>query len=136
MLNVKYLWRQPEVKLTKILLVDDNDQHRTLYRHWFMVEFPRLEWSFAYPCPDIDSLAGYSIVVLDYDLGDSNGAEIAKDLIARHPEVRVCILTGHDADKVAAEVPELPNEQVLSKSDLDEVCNRLKALFLKWQVGV
>ena len=83
-----------------------------------------------------DSLAGYSIVVLDYDLGDSNGAEIAKDLIARHPEVRVCILTGHDADKVAAEVPELPNEQVLSKSDLDEVCNRLKALFLKWQVGV
>lgn len=122
--------------MTKILLVDDNDQHRTLYRHWFMVEFPRLEWSFAYPCPEIDTLAEYSIVVLDYELGDSNGADIAKDLIARYPDVRVCILTGHDTDKVAAEVPELPAEQVLGKAELDEICNRLKALFLKWQVGV
>lgn len=100
-----------------------------------MVEFPRLEWSFAYPCPDIDALTEYSIVVLDYELGDSSGADIAKDLISRYPEVRVCILTGHDREKVSAEVPELPAEQVLSKTDLDDVCNRLKALLLKWQVG-
>lgn len=121
--------------MTKILLVEDNDQHRTLYRHWFMVEFPRLEWSFAYPCPDVDALADYSIVVLDYELGDANGAEIAKQLMQKHPGVQVCILTGHDTAKIAGEVPELPQEHILGKAELDEVCNRLKSLFLKWQVG-
>ena len=112
--------------IQRALSIDDDPMHTALYQSWLPMELPHVEWNFAFPAPDTEELLSYDLLLFDYRLGIENGADLARRVLARAPEQRVCILTSYAIDEIAHTIPELDPRCIIDKSDMERLCRRLK----------
>lgn len=120
--------------IQRALSIDDDPMHTALYQSWLPMELPEVEWHFSYPAPDIDEMLNYDLLLVDYRLGNDNGAELARKVLARNPEQRICILTSYSLDEIAHTITELDPRRIIDKSDMQRLCRRLKKLINGWEL--
>lgn len=92
--------------MESILIVDDNARLRALLHEWFTAEFPDCRIVEAASGEEAVSRAGDvapSLAVMDIGLPGMNGIEAARILIARHPQLRVVMLSIHEEERYRRE---------------------------------
>ncbi len=120
--------------IQRALSVDDDPMHTALYQSWLPMELPDVEWNFAFPPPATEELLSYDLLLLDYRLGTENGADIARQLLKKAPNQRLCILTSYSVEEIAHTIPELDPRCIIDKSDMERLCRRLKKLINSWEL--
>lgn len=92
------------IRSVRILVVDDHQVFADALAARLGAE-PDLEVvGVAHSGADAERLAGRhspDLVILDVDLGDADGLELAPRLLEGHPERRIVVATGHDSAEVA-----------------------------------
>ena len=106
----------------KILVVDDSEDDRLLYRRclqksvggsYVVSEASRGEEGLARVDTDV-----FACVLLDYSLPGRNGVEILKRIRARHSFVPVVMLTGQGNEKVAVAAMQEGAQNYISKATI------------------
>lgn len=120
--------------IQRALSIDDDPMHTALYQSWLPMELPEVEWHFAYPAPETDELLSYDLLLLDYRLGNDNGADLARRVLAENPDQRLCILTSYSLEEIAHTITELDPRCIIDKSDMQRLCRRLKKLINGWEL--
>lgn len=120
--------------IQRALSIDDDPMHTALYKSWLPMELPDVAWEFAFPAPAIEAMLSYDLLLLDYRLGTDNGADLARQVLERAPDQRLCILTSYAVDEIAHTIPELDPRCIIDKSDMDRLCRRLKKLINSWEL--
>jgi signal transduction histidine kinase len=107
---------------TKILVIDDSEDDRLLYRRclqksvggsYVVSEASRGEEGLARVDTDV-----FACVLLDYSLPGRNGVEILKRIRARHSFVPVVMLTGQGNEKVAVAAMQEGAQNYISKATI------------------
>jgi DNA-binding response OmpR family regulator len=111
------------VQATRILVVEDHDQHQELLRRILeQSEFPRFDVVPATTLREgLDRLSegGVEIVLLDLNLPDSLGPRTFERVIALTPEVPVVILSGRTDVTLAIELVQRGAQDYLVKGHVD-----------------
>jgi signal transduction histidine kinase len=103
---------------TRVLLIEDNPGDADLIRLRLIESSPPVDVSCARRLSDgLDSLAQLrpSVVLLDLNLPDSQGAETFRKVLAKAPDVPVVILSGHDDEGMAIKALHLGAQDYLVK---------------------
>src|SRR5258707_2733919 len=105
-------------RATRVLLIEDNPGDADLIRLRLVESSSPVDVSCAQRLSDgLDSLAQLrpSVVLLDLNLPDSQGAETFRKVLAKAPDVPVVILSGQDDEALATKALHLGAQDYLIK---------------------
>jgi signal transduction histidine kinase len=108
----------------KILVIDDSEDDRLLYRRSLKKGATGLSYTISEAASGEDGLARidnetFACVLLDYSLPGRNGVEILKRIRTRHPFVPVVMLTGLGNEKVAVAAMQEGAQNYICKAHID-----------------
>ena len=107
---------------TKVLVIDDNEDDRLLYRRCLQ-QGARGSYVICEAVNGEDGLAQIqqthpNCVLLDYSMPGRDGVEVLKRIRAKHPVVPVVMLTGQGSEKVAVAAMQEGAQNYISKSTI------------------
>lgn len=112
-----------ELEVIKILLVEDEWSHAKLVEV-FLAGTTQLEVDITHvlslkECLETLNKQSYDVVLLDLNLGDSNGINTLESLFEKVPDASVVLLTGNDDDRVGITAIQKGAQDFLNKNHLD-----------------
>jgi signal transduction histidine kinase len=121
----------------KILIIDDNEGDRLLYKRFLTDAADDIEYSFSEAEKGLDGIQLYhkiepDCVLLDYNLPDDNGLNILKKLTSHDCIVAVVMLTGHGDERIAVDIMKAGAQDYISKNVISRetlhraVCNAIE----------
>jgi len=111
------------LEIIKILLVEDEWAHAKLVEV-FLAGTTQLEVDITHvlslkECLEMLNKQSYDVVLLDLNLGDSNGISTLESLFKQAPEASVVLLTGNDDETVSNTAIQKGAQDFLNKNHLD-----------------
>ena len=106
-------------EIHKVLIVDDNQDHQILMEEalkQFMQEVDIVFVSTGEECILELSKADYSLIVIDYNLSDTNGLEVLREINSKEYHCPVIMVTAFDDENVAVEAMKLGARDYIVKS--------------------
>ncbi len=106
----------------KILIVEDNDSYRKLFRDRLQNSFPEIEIDEAADGHEaLQKVNSFlpDLIFMDIRLPDKNGLELTKEIRASHPNMHIVILTYYDSPEYREAAFRYGAEDFLTKSSLD-----------------
>lgn len=104
-----------------ILIVEDTDMTRKLYRVWLRNQYNLLEAENGKTALAYIKEKSIDCILLDYQLPDTNGIELLKQCsLIQEKNIPVIIITAHGNEHVAAESLKLGAVDYFVKSDLTQ----------------
>ncbi len=120
--------------MAKILQLEDDQMQVDMYRSWFRLEFPDLQWDFATKPPPLETYRDYDAVFIDFRMGAVNGGDIAMQIKAAYPELPFTIVSGNPPEFILEQFPDLLPEQVLDKSGIEEFTAGIRKALQRWDI--
>lgn len=107
-------------KPLRILLIDDSEDDRLLYRRTLKKSAQAYEFTEAEDGAGGQAMIGPSVdcILLDYSLPGYNGVEVLKQIRADHPFVAVVMLTGQGNEAVAVNAMQEGAQNYITKSSI------------------
>ena len=71
----------------------------------------------------------YDQIIMDVSLPDISGIECMTSILGADPQVRILLVTGHNAAQIESQAPELTGVEILTKPlDLADLSQRMEKL--------
>lgn len=110
---------------TKILYVEDDPAHARLV-DVYLSDIPELKYEYQHVTSlkdakeKLSSESGYSVVLLDLGLPDSNGLDTLSAMLHDFPEANIIVLTGQDDEELGLNAVKQGAQDYLVKGKIDE----------------
>jgi DNA-binding NarL/FixJ family response regulator len=116
----------------RVLVIDDQPQLRTLVRRFFSIGEEELEIvgeaASAAEAVELAAATAADVAVVDANLPDRSGVELARELRAAHPALRVVLFTGHVDPGTRQEAEDAGVDAIVLKDDVADLGRRVAAV--------
>ena len=112
------------MKKFRILIVDDNDPFRQLFKKTLRASFPTIAIDEA--ADGVEALQKVDaflpdLIFMDIRLPGENGLELTKKIKATHPNITILILTGYDKPEYREAASQYGADRFLVKTSLNHM---------------